>query len=492
MRGRSAGPSRRVQLATLRGAGRCCWRVTLAIATLAPVAHARAQAANAPSGGDASDPAPVVLQRGRFNVMLATPSSLEWARAHDGTARAIARCASALHVDTTSARAAAASDPWTSADSTGADRSELVIQVVGQPLSAAACGLESAVDPGMIARGVALVAGRYPDPSGSVASITLRRGDSTIIPPLRTAQSAPTYVGAGSAAAGAADPVMARGYFGAGTITPRRDGTFAPLLLVVVSERGDTTNVPIPGALLERLWPGVVAARLPDSAAAALRSAKRLAGSRLTVRDALAARLMIASELLAEHDTAAAAATVAPALRSVPALPAAPCLQLASSAPTGLRKLVDDLRPKSAERCAELGVARTMLRGLLVPGGSQVASGQRTSGYIVAGFVVAAGAGALALHQRANQQYRAYRAVTYPIKVPDAYRRANNTRHAVVTVLTGGAAVWVAAAIEGGVAAAFHDRDLRRVQNYGASPVARVGGDGVGLGLAVSFGRGHS
>jgi hypothetical protein len=131
-----------------------------------------------------------------------------------------------------------------------------------------------------------------------------------------------------------------------------------------------------------------------------------------------------------------------------------------------------------------------MLRGLVIPGGSQLAAGQRTSGYIVAGLVVAAGAGALALHERANQQYRSYQAVTNPIRVPDAYRRANNTRHAVVTVLAGGAALWVAAAVEGGVAAAFHDRDLRRVQDYGASPVARVSGDRVGVGLAVHFGRG--
>jgi hypothetical protein len=133
-----------------------------------------------------------------------------------------------------------------------------------------------------------------------------------------------------------------------------------------------------------------------------------------------------------------------------------------------------------------------MLRGLLLPGGSQLANGQRTSGYIVAGFVVAAGAGALVLHQRADEQYRAYQAVTNPIRVPDAYRRANVTRHSVITMLAAGGAVWAAAAIEGGVVAAVHDRDLRRVQQYGASPVVHVGAEGIGLGLGVSFGRGHS
>lgn len=455
----------------------------LATGTLAPVA--RAQVATAP----------LVLQRGRFNVMLGTPASLEWAHAHDGTAKAIARCGSALHLDSASARAATANNPWAAADSTELGRSELVIQVVAQPLSAAACGLESSLDPGMIARGVALVAGRYPDPSGSIASISLGRGDSMLIAPLRSVVSPPTYVGAAPPAAGATDPMMVREYFATGTVVPRRDGTFEPLLLIVVSARGDTTTVPITGALLERVWPGIVAARLSmlqGVSAAARNGATRLAGSRLTVRDELDARLMIANELLAREDTAAAAATVVPSLRSTPALPAAPCLQLDSSSSPALRTLIADLRPAPSQRCVELGATRTVLRGLLVPGGAQLASGQRTSGYIVAGFVVAAGAGALLLHQRANEQYRAYQAVTYPIRVPDAYRRANNTRHSVVTVLAGGAAVWVAAAIEGGVAAAFHDRDLRRVQNYGASPVARLGAEGVGLGLAVSFGRGPS
>ena len=476
----------------VRRAGRCCSRVLLAVGALAPAVHAQGPAADAPAGSAASNPAPIVLQRGRFRVLLATPSSLEWAREHDATSKAIARCEDPLHLDSAATSAATRHDPWADADSAALGGSELVVQVVGQPRSPAACGLEFSLDPGMIARGIALVAGRAPDAPRSVASIALQRPDSVSVEPLRRATSSSMYVGAPRTPAGSDDPVIARAYFPAGTVTPRRDGTFESMLLVIVSAWGDTTRVPIAGALFERLWPGVAAVRLAATGGQALSAAKRLASSRLTARDELSARLTIATELLTRQDTAAAAVTVVPSLRPVPELPAAPCLQLASSAPAALRKLIDDLRPPYPQRCAELGATRTMVRGLIIPGGSQLALGQRTSGYIVAGAVVAAGAGALALHQRANQQYRAYQAVTYPIKVPDAYRRANVTRHAVVTVLAAGAGVWAAAAIEGGIAAVVHDRDVRRVQNYVVSPVARAGAGGVRLGFAVSFGRGHS
>ena len=454
--------------------------------------------------------------------MLATPSSLEWTRANDGSARAVAKCASALNIGRDSARVVATHAPWAAADSAELGRSELVIQVVAQPLSAAACGLDAALDPGVIARGIGLVVGRYPDPAGSVVSIALLRGDGTLVPMQFIAQAPPAYVGGAPLSEAGPAPMMARGYFALGTIAPRRDGTFESLQLVIVAASGATPRVPIAEPTLQRLWPGVAAARLaatgrvgdPSGAfslpvprdvelqaardqlargevgAAALRSAVRLSADRLTAFDELSARIMMASGLLAAHDVPAAAATLAPALRPRAALPAAPCLRVAGNAPAELRALIEDLRPR--ERCAERGAVRALATGLLIPGGAQRANDQRSSGYIVAGFVAAAGLGAFALHQRANQQYDAYQRVTVPILVPDAYRRANNTRHAAVSVLTAGAAVWVAAAIQGGVAAALHDRDLRRVEHYAAAPVVGVGERGLAVGVKVGFGRGNS
>lgn len=431
---------------------------------------------------------PRLVQGGRFEVLVLTPTTRRAMHAEHALVPVVTRCAEGAALGESARSEVTAIDPWAGFEAAASALPLVAISVIPSHGQATICGVPDAERFPAMARGVRF--GRKPryEATNDARAVELRIGGRAVEPAM-AGRVPVSEVARGTI--GRDGTMQVRLYVSPEVFAPGARGE-SPELEVLVWTASDSSpdRITLDGALSRAVWSEALrwrAERLSLSDGAA--TLDDLDATRPGSRAHLTTTLKLARSFHLAGDSAAARGFAARLVQQEP------CLTLPNEEDPALRRSLDALRP--AARCRTIPLSRIALRSL-IPGGGQATGGRRN---LVAALSLAAVAGSVVLRssqhavsRRKYEDYLAYDGFSGfddpTVVAQNLYDQAESARTRGNTALAAGLAIWVFAAAEGVIAEQRHAARLRSVQEFRAderraSIAPRIGAQTVGL--AVRF-----